>query len=511
MADHFIDPVNGNNANTGHTMDLAWQTFEYAIESGSLVAGDIVWIRRTVAEIPVSDIAPAYCGTPASLLKFVGWPRPSVSITSTWTAGSTTVSVSGTSMTRESHCSRYITGPNGYPYVITQVTSSTGFIIDREYSGTTSTGTVIISQDEDYDLAQTIDDSSWTIKKSNWNTDTTTLPVIDFNDGAYQLVLNSDHWHSFRNIEFKDSSDTAGIIRTTSCSTEFIGCLIKQSAQNTLILALDTITTVLKRCIVEGSGSGSSQRGIDLNGTAKMKDSAVYNCGGVGIDLTGRLFFENLNIGVEQANGGNDISLYLDPTAYGRDLKLGGTNGYITTISADSSALLYVENFQKILGNHRTYCASNYFEKLALPDGIANKKISDNVIKSNLLGSSPAVVEEFKIEILVHEIEADTSTKSYRYWIFNNAMGTLNSTTAKDNIFLKVEYIAAYTNTTEYCITNSYSSQTSIANAANSDDWDYLEVTGITPAVASKVRLTICASAYSKTGTIYIDPCPVIS
>lgn len=63
MATYFVSSADGNDANSGLTLDLPWATLEYALESGGLSAGDTVMIRRTHSEIPTSDIVPAYDGT----------------------------------------------------------------------------------------------------------------------------------------------------------------------------------------------------------------------------------------------------------------------------------------------------------------------------------------------------------------------------------------------------------------------------------------------------------------
>ena len=47
---------------------------------------------------------------------------------------------------------------------------------------------------------------------------------------------------------------------------------------------------------------------------------------------------------------------------------------------------------------------------------------------------------------------------------------------------------------------------------ADADDWDeYIEVTGIAPAVASKVRLLLYTGFYHATDQWYVDPLVVVS
>lgn len=525
MADHFVDSVNGNDANSAHTMDAALATVAYAAVTHAIAAGDIIWVRRNVAEIPTADIAPSADGTPVAPIRVIGWPRNSHSISSSnWTNGSPNVVVNDANMVRTRHQARYITAPNGHKYLITWVVDASNITLDREYCGTTVTNqAATIWADEDYDLAQAIDDSSWTIKKSVWNADPDDVPCINFNGGAYQWYHFAAFCWTFNNLEFKDSSDSAGIFYVRAGKNlSLIGCLFKQSSSNTRIVYIyGQVQSFMCRCVVEGSGSGSSQFGVDVGGSVIgpvlcIKDCAIYNCGANGLTTSSRVFIENINIGVEVANGNTDILITESGVVIGRDVNLGGTNGYVSIATSGSSGALTrvnVENYQKILGIHRSFYIGGYIEKQVTPDGtIVNKKISDYVLKitpniSNYVWAR----EEWMLPVLEHVIQVTATSKSYRYWIFNNAMGTLNDSTAKDNIFLKVEYIAAYDDTSEYVIKTEYSTQIDIANAANADDWDYLEVTGINPAIASKVRLTIYLSAYSAAGTIYIDPAVVIS
>jgi hypothetical protein len=88
---------------------------------------------------------------------------------------------------------------------------------------------------------------------------------------------------------------------------------------------------------------------------------------------------------------------------------------------------------------------------------------------------------------------------------------TINDTAATDNLFIKVSYVSAYDDTSEYKYTEVYSSEIDILAAADATDWDYLQVTGIQPAIASNVVIELYHSMYSAAGTIFVDPACVIS
>jgi len=516
VADYFVDSGTGSDSDNGTTMDLAWATLEHAVESGGLSAGDFVWVRPNHAETPVSDVLFVYDGHDGSPISLVGWPFPAFSITSaTWTNGSTTVDlVLPASITRVGHCGRYVTAPDGEVYTITYVTDSNTFTIDREYAGATVTllnGASSIQADEDYTQAQAIDDSAWTIKKTDWNADNPDRGCVDFNDGAYSMSIYYDDYHVIKNLELKDSTDSYGIIRSAkTVATSFVGCLFKQSAANQKMITAQSTYNYFERCIIEGSGAGSSQTGVvaGSGGLVHFKNCAIYNCGSYGIEIAGEFFFENLNIGIEQANGNDD--LILNPGAgYGRDLKLGGTNGYVD-FSYGAFGRLSVENYQKVLGDHRVLYSSGYWERKAVSGETPNKKVSDYVVKITPNVNFSEYIPEWTAPVLVHEIEADTSSKTYKYWIYNDSGITLNSGDPKANIWLKAEYIKTYDDTSEYTVVELFSTQQDIADAADADDWDFLEVT-LTPAVAGKVRLSLYYTKYLAATNVIIDPSLVIA
>lgn len=514
MADHFVDSANGNNANTGHTMDAAWATVQYALQSGALVADDYVWVRRNVSEIPTANIIPAYDGTITQPIRVIGCPRASFSITSSdWTNGSTSVVIDDGNMARLQHQGRYITAPDNRQYLITRVVSTTIITIDREYIGSTVTNQpATIQADEDYALFNAIDDSAWTIKKSNWNGDSINLAAINFNNTAVYLSIFDTRTHIFKNFELLNSTSQMIQVDGTNYYTEFVGCLIYITASIPCVYPSNSLVK-FKRCIFEGSGSGGNQRAIGSyagNGIVIMEDCAIYSMGDNAIFCNFcKLELKNVNIGVEVANGDNEIETYNDIT--GIDIRLGGTNGYV--LVRNHSATVAIENYQKILGNHRTFFYGGYYEN-SLLTGVTtpNKKLSDYAVKitpnvNMHVSNNP----EFAHKIFEHRVWADTSSKTYRYWVYNNMSAVINDSTATDNLFLKITYYSGYDDTSEYQYTSAYSTQLDIAQAADAADWDYLEISGVQPAVAGWITMELYQSMYSAAGTIYVDPQPVIS
>lgn len=226
------------------------------------------------------------------------------------------------------------------------------------------------------------------------------------------------------------------------------------------------------------------------------------------------MFIENSNIGVEIANGDADISIDgtggINGNISGRDVKLGGTNGYVSMLKAKISDRVSFENYQKILGDHKVFFQGGEFERVAVSGETPNKKVSDYVVKISPNLNNPPSEEFHSYKIIEHELEMTADTHTFRYWIYNDTGATLNDTAAKDDIWLQAEYIKEYDDTSEYVIKKAFSTQIDILDAADADDWDYLEVT-VTTAIVGKVRLTLYLNYYNATTNIFIDPAVVIT
>jgi len=538
MANWFVDSQLGSGNNDGTTTDHAWRgtsAIKTAMEYGSFADGDRIWIKRDssydegVANNG-ADIAPTDDGIISAPLYFIGWPRPELPNTTItqadWTNGSTTVdNIVGITCTRLSHQARWAVAPDGKKYLITRVIDANTIIVDREYVGSTVTGTsgkFSIEADEDYATAQAIDDSAWTIKLSTWSDDSHDMPFIDFNDEAYQLLVSADFYFSFRNLEMRSSSDAAGIFAVSSAYVcEVIGCLFKQTSNSYAVLATGP-TLIMDRFTIEGtedSGANTDQYGLTAGYgmfSMRIRNGAIYNTGGVGLGARSGAYLssgviENVNVGVEQANGTFDISFALATSMYLRDIKSGGTNGYVNLpVTANPIGQLNIENYGKVLGAHKSWFPGGVLEKVAVTATNANKKLSDNVLKITPNANSVPAGIMYKHILFEGEFELQAGAQTIKFWLFNDVGATLNNTTATDNIFLEATYVDSYDDTTEYTQTRVFSTEIDIADSASADDWDYLQVS-VNPATASKVRVMLKISYYDTTGDILIDPQPVIA
>jgi len=525
---YFVDRTNGDDTDDGTTMDDGpgggvgcWETLKHAVEAGLLVAGDIVWVRRIHIEYPsppVSDLYPPYDGTPKDPIRVIGWPRTTYSGTSSdWTNGSTAVVIDDADMDREKHQGRFITGPDGFDYLITRVVTASGIVIDREYAGATQANqAATILADEDYALAQAIDDSAWTIKKADWNADADDLPCIDWQNQNFQLRLYQAYFWEWVGFEFRDSAD-AGVVSCQRCGvTTFRGCLMYTDQDKNMVRCLETTKVLVERTIIEGNGVGANQMGLSVaDGDLELIDVAVYNCGDnafLASDCT--IYMENVNLGVEIANGDDEIRVYGNSQVYGRDVKIRESNGLFDLYRSTAGSRFAFENYGKILGAHKVFTAQGEATKVTAGAGgdIANQRAGGAAslieILFNLTNTTsmlPEPIAGWGLPVFVHEFEADTSSLSYRYYVQSMAIVTAAQ------LWIEVEYVVTYDDDTEYVISKQVSDE-AFTVRADANDWaEFMEVTAIQPAVASKVRIKCYCSFQHASDKIYIDPKVVIS
>jgi hypothetical protein len=425
-------------------------------------------------------------------------------------------------MDREKHLSRYVTAPDGETYMIAQITDSNTFILEREYAGssvTLSNGAFTIQADEDYALAQAIDDSGWTIQKSDWNADADDLPLFDNSGNAYYYYFNGAREWRFANLDFKPG--TFYSIRMNICRTcIFNGCLFQQTV-NGGALYFSSSGSVIERCVHYGSGAGSQQNGLILvSGFHRWKNLIIDNMGDHSISAqSSDIYMDGVNIGVETGNNIEDLHHIYEGRMYGKDVSLGGqgTGGIWETSSGaiwNSFWTASFENYGRVLGAHKTFNPQGELTKVDVVAGSGDpyKRSggNDSVIEilytlADLADNIKAPVSELTTEIFCHEFESTTDAKSYRYYVQGEG-GVLAT-----EIWLECEYVSSYDDTSEYTYTTVLSDEAITARSDASDWTQYIEVTNIQPAVASKVRVKLFCSYYHATNKIYIDPKVVIT
>jgi len=518
MANYFVDTTLATGSNNGTSTDDAWQNIETALEYNHFNAGDYIFVRRVSAFSGASSnivINSGSDGTRINWIHFSCWPRAELSFTATFTNGSTTVSsLSGITADKEQHCGRKIKNDaDGKWYIITDISGS-DFIIDREYAGTTAaTAACTIEKDELYDIAQAIDDSTWTIKLSTWTADADDLPVIDMEATAYYLLFNDPYHWRMMGIHFVGGTSTGTVYVGSSSHVQFKYCLFEQDQNNNcLYCASESTINFVDQCIVYGNSTGTSQNGIALaRGTRLiMSNSAIYNMGGMGIDSgNGHSELDNVNIGVEATNDTYDVGLGIHDLHW-KNVKLGSTNKILDGIFYRGQIM--IENYQKVLGNHYCFNVNGimYSVPVVAGSGDPYKRSggSDIVLaitQNQSSDSRSTIFDGVMLSAFKTLIWTDTSSYTYRFYCQANAL----STTAAE-VFVKATYVDAYDDTSEYHYGTVKSTQT-ISARSGADDWSqYIEVT-VQLAVAGCVELEILTGFYDADGILYIDPMVVIS
>jgi hypothetical protein len=248
-----------------------------------------------------------------------------------------------------------------------------------------------------------------------------------------------------------------------------------------------------------------------------MFDSAVYSTGVYGLDFaSSNGYLKNVNVGVEGNCGGADMAVITMGRIFGYDVKLGQSAADRLIATNSGWTDIAFENYGKVLGSHIRLTAQGQLTKTDVVAGSGDpyKRTggSDSVIEivhdeSNTIAALPDWDSKYALgdPILEHEFEATTDTRTYRYYV--QAEGAVTAA----ELWIEVEYVASHDDTSEYVIKKVVSDE-AITARDDASDWDqYIEVTGIAPAVASKVRIKCYCRYYSATNKIYIDPAVEIS
>ena len=403
--------------------------------------------------------------------------------------------------------------------------TAVGFLIDRGYAGGTVTGVdgkFQIEADDDYTEAQAISDAAFTIKLSTWTDDADALVQFDGNSANFCIIEDNDNYYGMKNFEFLNFADASNGTLYVKGGIAFTlnGCLLSilEGINENILNISEVSECIINRCIFEGGGSvaDTSQQGLYVQyAGATLKDCAIIGLGdcGIRIGYYSRIFLENVNIGVEAPINDDSITIFFGNIFItGRDVNLDGTNGYLLRHSGTTGTGFHVsiENYQKVLGAHKTwYSGGEYISTVLTGATTPNKKLSDTVLKiTPNIDNTEFYIDDWVYRIPLGEINADSGSQTFKFWLFNNTGVTLN-TAATDDVYLQAEYVKSYDDTTEYTMAIATSTETGILQNGGVTDWDYLTV-ACNPATASKVRLWLCCRVYDAQD-IFIDPQVVIT
>ena len=516
MADtqRYVQDGLGTGGDDGLTPAGALRTSKQGVEYNAFnpATPNNMWFRRGADATMAAIWNPADDGSAPFPIRNIGWPRPSIPNTTItqadWTNGSTTVdNIVGITCDRTKHQGRYATAPDGCQRLITRVIDANTVIIDREYAGatvTTTAGKFQIEADEEY---------SWRPQAgidAGWDADAIDLPVIDGNNGAYYIYHNSDTWYEYRNLELRDCNGTYGSIRSRLGVLYLLGTLFHQDQDDPCLTFSGQGVNYMTRCILEGSGAGANQAGIAhaAGAVGYLKDVAIYNMGARGIqpnNTPAQFFLDNVNIGIEIANSGDDMGVALGGKIEGKDVSLGGTNGYVDFSGGDSASVVRIENFQKELGVNKTFFSGGEHISVDVSGEVPNKKLSDIVLRITPNIDLEVLNKDQRVRILVGIINMDAGSQTIPFWVYNNMGETLNSGDPELDFYFEIGYVDSFGDVTAYTRIKANSTQQDIADAADADDWDLITLTP-TVAVESLAHINLVWSKYSAAGTFFIEP-----
>ena len=513
-ADYFLDlshdQANGGDGTTMQTdggADDAFKTFAEVIAANP-AAGSAIWVRRIANVTHGASITLNDNGTATQPIFWIGWPRDADSWDCDWVNGSTTVdNIDENDATWSTHAGRWITGPDGFDYLITAITDTNTVVIDRPYAGATAANEVVAIKADELPLG-----ISEPADTDSWSADGDDLVKVNFDGGPYAFIIvprNNQFW----NFEFTDANNH--IVKTTGIETVFNGCLFYQVDQNNKMFVTGNAygNSYFNRCIFRGN-SGAAVTIENNYANLSFKNCAIYGMGARAIASSGgNIYLENVNMGVEVVNESEQFYLIYNAAVTGRDVILDGTNGFM--IAYDLSgvhASIILSNYGKELGAFKQWFHETNIEKTAVTGTNANKKLSDNVIEITLSTTGTDIPNQIEQMYKVFESRKTYAAGTYnvKVWIYNDTGNTLNDTTFSDDILMRCRAEAGNYGdaTTEYVsMPWTYSDEIDILDAADADDWDYLQCDSVVVDQASKIYCEVLVSTYdAQADVILIDP-----
>lgn len=410
---------------------------------------------------------------------------------------------------------------------IDSVDIDNGFVIDNLYSGSTSSGaTWNIERDPLWDIARTIDDGAWTIKKTDWDADPDSLITITFTSTG-RLNFTGD-WSTLQGfIITGGGGGSYGNILINGMGNALTHCINYQSTAGDGVQLSLAGNGGIYNCVFIGTGGSSSYDPIKSNNPlCKLTNVAVYGAPRYGINFAYGGFVENVNSGIEIDNASNDLQLQVG-IVKGTDLACGGRNGSLRSSTYDAYSERYdIENYNKIYGLNYSKIGNGALEQKPVSvssDPVKRSGGSDYVVKFTQSEDARYACRRDVNAKVLYERNVYFSTASgsdtIRCYIQNNGYGNINAIDSVDTgiVWIEAYYPKQYINDTIYkigkgnnCQVNNIrgtSSSNPIGNRSSSSDWSkYLQVILNVKKVGNIKIKVMSARAYSASGIIYIDP-----
>jgi hypothetical protein len=413
----------------------------------------------------------------------------------------------------------------------------TTMFIDRPWSGTSNymnSGCTLV-KDDLYDIRPQagID--------AGWDADGVGMPVFNYNSNPFGLLAgNGDRYWQFYGLAFKNSTDALGCIGISNANVVghiYSGCSILQ-ASNAPGISLTGDGNVITKTVIQGNAANnSSMHGISIAGVnhtiRQVSIQGMYS----GIyGNNGSVSVAGLNVGVERpmsSASGADIRPYLPFSVSGSNVWCTGSGGggYVTYNSAGRGTRISIENWYKVIGRHRIFTPQGVLERTEVSADLqvpaqrthgntgAGYLIEGTYNLGTTTAHLPKALYDYSAVVFTHEYDADTTSKTYRYYIADNYDGSTagargyTHTSGTTKFWLEAEYIkASGSSVTNYAPVTASGATTFSGTTNWQNQPNYVEIT-IQPAVASKVRITGRVSAYTDrtpARRFWVDPRPYV-
>lgn len=187
-----------------------------------------------------------------------------------------------------------------------------------------------------------------------------TLPIIDFEDAAYQLSTSLDEWWWFERIVFTQSADTSGAVNVFTClgRMHFETCTFSEGA--TAIVEGLIINTAYAE-LVDCTFTNCHGTALSLLSVKVFMDNCTFN-GGAGTNFfaitctNGDIWIKDSSFGDGTAFGAAVFDVGPGGLVYTRNISYTGTLSVATALDfGDGGGSLFTEDLDETFESHVTY------------------------------------------------------------------------------------------------------------------------------------------------------------
>ena len=356
----------------------------------------------------------------------------------------------------------------------------------------------------------------YTASPDPWHDGTTTRPIIDFADGAFQIAIMNDNYWKLKSLDVMRSADTEGAIAA----------------------GINQGMPIIEDCRIYDNNGGSNGIGLKLQGSANVKDCILYdnktnnisiyigavyieNCyiyGGENgtqnglVIKTASAMVKNTKFGKDISNNtsqhsGSDVYVNLGGSPpsimYGRNVVLAST----TPVHADYYAVAGDKALVSIEDDTQTHCAFKQWQF----SGIAQKSTTykrdgDGGTAWSILGEANSNCNANFPLYLIGDwmrgipIYLDGTEQTITMYALCHD-GASTTYTSADKFTIEVEH---------YESAGVWAIDTSTQDFAAEDTWTAFSVT-LTPGAAGPAYVRVKLLEYNGNHDLYVDPTPVIS